>query len=153
MSRWKKYLTTEIGIEFKACLYFYCILFFYCIYQLIGRTFTADILIMAEMVLAAYLMGYVQVYLFNNFDESEKYGLKEGISSVICSLIYVLVSYLGGWFHRNLLLVLWFFLYMMFCYVIIFGVYKIKRDIDTKQLNKDLDSFKEHLNKGGIKNE
>ncbi len=25
---WERYLTTEIGIEFKACLYFFAILFF-----------------------------------------------------------------------------------------------------------------------------
>lgn len=28
LSLWERYLTKEIGIEFKACLYFYAILFF-----------------------------------------------------------------------------------------------------------------------------
>ena len=31
---WELYLTKEISIEFKACLYFFAFLFFYCMYSL-----------------------------------------------------------------------------------------------------------------------
>ena len=62
-SLWERYLTKEIGIEFKACLYFFAILFFYCMYRLcLGKT-VADMIHMAEMIGLAYLVGYLQVYL------------------------------------------------------------------------------------------
>jgi hypothetical protein len=120
---------------------------------MIDGSFSADIICMAEMILTVYIMGYIQVYFLGNFDESERFGLKEGLASFICSIIYVAVSYLGGWYHRDLRLLVIFFLYMMFCYVCVFGVYKIKRDIDTKHLNEDLKSFKDQLSKGDEKNE
>lgn len=65
-SLWERYLTKEIGIEFKACLYFFAILFFYCMYRLcLGKT-VADMIHMAEMIGLAYLVGYLQVYLLWN---------------------------------------------------------------------------------------
>ena len=70
-SLWERYLTKEIGIEFKACLYFFAILFFYCMYRLcLGKT-VADMIHMAEMIGLAYLVGYLQVYLLWNFDEAD----------------------------------------------------------------------------------
>ena len=38
---YEKYLFDEIGIEFKACLYFFAILFFYCIYRICCREYDA----------------------------------------------------------------------------------------------------------------
>lgn len=149
MSKWQKYLSTEIGIEFKAGIYFYCILFFYALYELsIGRFYTS-ILIMAEMILTAYVICNIQVYLFQNFDESEHFALSELCSSIVCTILYTAVSYLGNWFDHNVLPTFLFFLYIIFCYICIFAVYKIKRTIDTKNLNQDLTTFK----KRGVSNE
>ena len=66
LTLWERYLTQEIGIEFKACLYFFAILFFYCMYRLVQGIFDASMLHMAEMILAAYIIGYLQVYVFRN---------------------------------------------------------------------------------------
>ena len=60
---WELYLTKEIGIEFKACLYFFSILFYYCVYRMIGGIFDASILHMTEMIFTCYFIGYIQVYL------------------------------------------------------------------------------------------
>ena len=68
LTPWERYLTEEIGIEFKACLYFYCILFFYSMYKVIGGSWDASIIHMAEMIFATYGMGYLQVYGLSNFD-------------------------------------------------------------------------------------
>ena len=75
---WERYLTKEIGIEFKACLYFFAILFFYCMYRILTGSLDASIIHMAEMIFACYIIGYIQVYLLWNFDEAEALGLKEG---------------------------------------------------------------------------
>ena len=63
ISLWERYLTKEIGIEFKACLYFFAILFFYCVYRLCIGNIMAEILHMAEMIFLTYVIGYIQVFL------------------------------------------------------------------------------------------
>ena len=138
----KRYLYSEIGIEFKACLYFAIILFFYFLYCIIGGSFYASIIVMTEMVLTTYMMGYIQVYLLGNFDEAERAGIKEGIFSVGCSVLYTAISFLGKWYDRDIRVSIYFFLYMMLCYVCVFLCYKVKRDADTAKLNKELNDFK-----------
>jgi len=142
MNRLKKYLYSEIGIEFKACLYFCVILFFYFIYQIIRGSFYASIIIMTEMVFTAYFMGYLQVYLLGNFDESERFGRKEGILTLFCSVLYTLVSWLLNWYDKSPLATVLFFLYLILVYLCVFLIYKIKRDADTIHLNRELEHFK-----------
>ena len=82
ISLWEAYLTREIGIEFKACLYFFAILFFYCVYRLINGSREAGILEMAEMIVTCYIIGYIQVYVFGNFDEAENRWIMFGKPSI-----------------------------------------------------------------------
>lgn len=142
MNRFKRYLSNEIGIEFKACLYFFAILFFYSVYRLIQGSFYASILVMTEMIFTTYFMGYIQVYLLGNFDESERFGMKEGVATLFCSAVYVGLSFLWRWFDRNSTATVLFFFWVLLCYVCAFLVYKIKRDLDTAMLNRELDEFK-----------
>ena len=139
----RKFLLAEMGIEFKACLYFFAILFFYCMYRIIALgSFQADMIVMAEMILTTYVMGYVQVYLLKNFEESERLGAFELMASLGCALFYVGLSYLLSWFDRAWLPELLFFGYMMLCYVSIFLIYYIRRHWDTAELNQELEDFK-----------
>lgn len=140
---WEHYLTHEIGIEFKACLYFFCILFFYSMYRIAGGCFEASIIHMAEMIFLTYGMGYVQVYLLSNFDEGEQLRGTEICYTLLCSGIYTGVSYLGSWFDRNVTVSIGFAFYMILVYVCAFLVYKSKRDIDARLLNEDLKAFQE----------
>lgn len=141
ISLWEHYLTKEIGIEFKACLYFYCILFFYCLYRLIVGSFEANIIHMAEMIGLTYIMGYVQVYFLFNFDEGERLGVKEICAMLLCSLLYAAASFLFKWFDQNPAVSVGFAFYMIFAYVCAFLVYKSKREIDEKILNEELRVF------------
>ena len=142
LTLWERYLTKEIGIEFKACLYFYAILFFYCVYRLcVGKT-VADILHMAEMILLTCLVGYIQVFLLWNFDEADYLGKKEILGIGICTVIYTLASYVANWFDRNVYVTIGFAVYVIFLYVCVFFVYKCRRRIDDKILNADLELFK-----------
>ncbi|MBE6765865.1 MAG: DUF3021 domain-containing protein [Ruminococcaceae bacterium] len=140
---WKRLLVEEIGIEFKACLYFFCILFYYSMYRLIGGSSVADILHMAEMILLTYAMGYAQFYLMHNFDEAEKLGGKEIFFLIICTALYTAASYIAGWFDKNLAVTAGFFFYIAFVYVCAFLIYKFKRNAEGKILNEDLKAFKE----------
>lgn len=148
MKKWKgfeklrRFLLAEVGIEFKACLYFFAILFFYCVYRITQGSFQADLAAMAEMILSTYVMGYVQVYLLKNFEEADRLGAFEWMASILCSLVYVGLSFLFSWFDRKWLPELLFFGYLMLCYVSIFCIYYVRRHWDTEELNQELESFK-----------
>lgn len=139
---WERYLTKEIGIEFKACLYFFAILFYYCIYRICMGEMNASILHMAEMIITAYAIGYVQVFLLWNFDEAEQLKGKEVLGMILCSLIYTGISLIGNWFEKNIWVTIGYFAYMIFLYICVFFVYKCRRKIDDKILNDDLAMFK-----------
>lgn len=145
---WERYLTKEIGIEFKACLYFFALLFFYCVYRLCMGRIVADILHMAEMIFLAYVIGYIQVYLLWNFDEADALGKREFLGIAICTVLYTGVSYIGSWFDRNVYVTLGFVCYVVFLYVCVYFIYKCRRKIDDKILNADLELFKSRSDKG-----
>ena len=141
LTLWERYLTKEIGIEFKACLYFFAILFFYCVYRMLQSTFDAEILHMAEMIVTCYIIGYIQVYLFDNFDEADAIGIRECVGMAVCTLLYCLVSYFGGWFEKKIAVTLILAAYILITYLCVFLVYRSKRMIDDKKLNEELRLF------------
>ena len=138
---WERYLTNEIGIEFKSCLYFFAILFFYCMYKVINGSMEANIIHMAEMIFSCYIICYLQILVFWNFDEADKLGIKECVGMVICTLIYTLVSFVGNWFDRKIVPSLLLAAYILVMYLCVFFIYKTKRRIDDKKLNDDLKLF------------
>lgn len=141
MSLLERYLVVEIAIEFKACIYFFCILFFYSMYRLLGGSMEANILHMGEMIFLTYGMGYFQRYVLGNFDEGDRLGVREMVYLLLCVGVYTVVSYLGGWFDRSVFMTVLFALFMVLAYICGFLVYKIKRILDAKQLNEDLRAF------------
>lgn len=151
MTALKKYLTTEIGIEFKSALYFFAILFFYCVYQIANGHYEVRIIIMAEIITTAYIMGYIQVLCLRNFEETERIGTYEVFATIGCSLVYGLVSFLCNWFERDWKMTVGYFVYMVFAYFCMIGVYYAKRHIDTEMLNNDLEAFKKREGKNGEK--
>lgn len=140
---WEHYLEKEIRIEFKACLYFFCILFFYSMYRLLGGSLEAGIPHMAEMILLCYAMGYVQVYVLADFDEGERLGLRELCYAVLCSLIYAGSAWVFKWFDRKIIVCAIFDAYMLLVYACTFLVYYSRRRLDERLLNEDLKAFKE----------
>ncbi len=143
MSLLERYLVVEIAIEFKACIYFFCILFFYSMYRLLIGSREAEILHMGEMILLTYGMGYLQWYVLDRFDEGERLGIRETAYLLLCTGIHTAVSWLGKWFDRDVLMTVLFALFMVLAYLCGFLVYKIKRVLDAKQLNEDLRAFQE----------
>lgn len=141
-SLFEKYFTKEVGIEFKACLYFFAILFFYCCYRLcIGLT-VAEILHMAEMILLTYVVGYLQVYVFWDFDEADSIGIREILGTIICTSIYTSMAAFCNWFDKNLWVIVGFAGYIIFMYFCAFLMFKYRRYIDDMILNYDLEQFK-----------
>lgn len=142
MKWFKKYLSFEIGIDFKTCIYSFIVLFFYSIYRIFQGSLLASIITMGEMIASAYIIGYIQVYLLKNFDEAEQLGIQECFAVFLCSTLYTVVSYILDWYDRNISATLLFFLYMIICYLSVFLAYKIKRDMETAALNRELEDFK-----------
>ncbi|WP_022762571.1 DUF3021 family protein [Butyrivibrio sp. AD3002] len=138
---WELYLTKEIGIEFKACLYFFAILFYYCCYRMLNGIFDASIQHMTVLIFTCYIIGYIQVYVLWNFDEADSMGVKEVAGMIICTALYSVVSWFGNWFDRNIIVTLIFAVYILFTYFCVFLIYRSKRRIDDKKLNEDLKLF------------
>ena len=147
VSLWELYLTKEIGIEFKACLYFFAILFYYCCYRMYHGIFDASILHMAILIFTCYFIGYIQVYLLWNFDEADSLGAKEIFGMVLCTALYCAVTWFGNMFNRNIPVTLGFAAYILVTYFCVYLIYKSKRRIDDKRLNEDLRLFQSNHKK------
>lgn len=139
--KFRKYLSREIAIEYKACLYFACILAFYFVYLLYKDVYEASIPVMFEMILTAYAAGYLQVCLLHNFDESEQLGMREFSGIFFCTVFYAAVSYLLKWYERSLPVTVLFFGYIFVCYLCVYLCNRIKRKIDTEKLNRMLQDY------------
>ena len=151
LTLWERYLTNEIGIEFKACLYFFAILFFYCVYRIADGLYDASILHMTEMIFTCYIIGYIQVFLFGNFDEAEHLRTRECIGIAVCTTLYCLVSWFCGWFEKALPVTLMLAGYLLITYICVFFIYRSKRRIDDKKLNEELRLFQtEHKQESNI---
>lgn len=142
--KWKDFLSKEIAIDYKTCIYALCVLIFDAGFQLWHHQYYISILFLLEMITCAYIVTYVQVYLFNDFDEAKRFSLKEWVELLVCIILYDLLAYLLGWFGRgNVAWVLIFFsVYLLICYFSIYIANKIKRKIDTNRLNQLLEDYK-----------
>ncbi len=140
--RFKNYLNLEIVIDYKTCTYFFCVWFFYCAYLLCQKIHWANIFYMFEMMAASYLISYVQVYVFHNFDEASQLRKKDIPGIICCSGLYIALSYGFRWFDRNYMATLLFGVYVPATYYVMYLANKIKRAIDTDNLNKMLEDFK-----------
>lgn len=101
---------------------------------------------MSEMIFLTYAMCYFQIYIMKNFDEGEEFKIRELLLSMVCSGMYTLVSWMGGWFDGNVPATIGFFLYVILAYICGFLIYKIRRILESKALNEELKAFKEREN-------
>ena len=138
---WQRLLSDEITVEFKSCLFFFCILFFYCCYRLIQNNTQADILHMFEMIILAYGMCYFQLYVLDSFDDGAHINLLSFVKCFFCTGVYTIVSYIGQWFDRNLIATACFFLYLFIAYSCTLVINRFKRQYDEKVLNEELQAF------------
>lgn len=145
ISRFERYLTKEIGIEFKACTYFFGMLFYYCMYKICNGIYVADILHMTELIIMTYVMGYLQTFLLSNFDEADSITLKGVLYTVLCSSLYSGLAALCNWYDGSIPVVIGFGAYTALLYLCMYLVCKLRRRIDDKILNNDLENFKNKL--------
>lgn len=141
ISMWEQFFSKEIGIEIKACLYFCCILAYYFGFRIIMGSWEASIIHMVEMIVATYVIGYVQLYLLSDFDEMDEFNWKVVVFSLLCSLIYMEIAIFFKWYDGNLIVNIGFFAFMMLCYFCYFVICRAKRRVDTRLLNEDLKDF------------
>ncbi|MBQ9903020.1 MAG: DUF3021 family protein [Clostridia bacterium] len=140
----KKALSNEIAIDFRACVYFFCVVMFYCAVALCKGIFQVKILTLVEIVLTNYVICYVQTYLFRDFDESQHFGTNELAGILMCTFLYVAASLLFGWFDGSELITGLFAAYIILTYVCVILCFAVKRKLDTRQLNKLLNNYKQN---------
>lgn len=138
-----RYLSTEIGIEYKACLYFFVILFFYSVYLVLHGVYEASLIYMLEMIITSYGMGYFQVLALGNFDEAERLSWREEVYILLCSALYAGISFLCGWFDRSAAATAVFGLFCILAYLCAYLANLAKRKIDTEQLNVMLQAYQQ----------
>lgn len=141
-NKFRRFLGREIIIEYKACLYFCCILFFYFCYLALQGIFQASVPVMCEMILTAYAVGYLQVYVFRNFDDAERIEAVEAAGMILCSGLYAAASWFFSWFGRGKRVTVLFLLYLFLVYGCVYVINKIKQKNDTEMLNKMLGDYK-----------
>ncbi len=140
----KKALVNEILIDFKACVYFFCVVFFCCVAQLCDGRQSVRIITLLEIVLTNYVICYVQTYLFKDFAESDRFGKNEAAGILMCTFLYTAASLLFNWFGGGEIVTALFALYIIFTYVCVILCYIVKRKLDTRQLNKLLNHYKQN---------
>lgn len=140
----KKALVNEILIDFKACVYFFCVVFFCCVAQLCDGRQSVRIITLLEIVLTNYVICYVQTYLFKDFDETDRFGKNEAAGILMCTFLYTAASLLFNWFGGSEIVTALFALYIIFTYVCVILCYIVKRKLDTRQLNKLLNHYKQN---------
>ena len=143
----EKYLTRKIGVEIKCCVMFFMLLCFYASYKLICGFREANIFHMIEMVILAYLLGWIQMLAGSDFDEVDRLSAKDWAVVAGGSAVYSLASFMLRWFERDLTVTFVFAVYMVIAYLGIFLIHKMKRVIDAKFLNNDLQKFQQRENK------
>lgn len=137
----ERWVTIKIGVEVRCCVSFFLMLFFYCVYRLLGGAVEANIWHISEMILIAYLFGWVQALLHADFDEMDHLRLKEWAVIIASGIVYGMTAWIGGWFDRSIAVTLLFLVYMIVCGLCTIWIYHIKRAIDAKLLNEDLKEF------------
>ena len=149
ISRLTYFMAKEAGIELKAALYFWCILFFYSVFRMLQGCWEASIVHLFEMIFTTYGMGYLQMYVFSNFDEGEAFTGRSLLYAVLCSGLYTTIAYLCKWLETSYVALGLFFVYILVAYVCAWWMYKVKRIGDTRSLNEDLKAFQERSREHG----
>ena len=140
----KRALVNEILIDFKACVYFFYVVFFYSVVRLCKGVHTVPILTLAEIIATNYIICYVQTYVFRDFDEFDGFGKNEIAGILMCTFLYTAASLLFGWFGGSEMITALFALYIIFTYICVILCYIVKRKLDTRQLNKLLNHYKQN---------
>lgn len=148
LSLLERWLTLKIGVEIRCCLTFFLMLFFCCVYRLLTGTLEVCILHMAEMMLLAYLIGWVQALLGTDMTETDQLRPKEWAVLTLCAAASALACHLFGWLDGNALAAALYLLYMIGCELSTFLICKIKRAIDAKLLNAALHDFQQRSGNG-----
>lgn len=143
-----RYMGREVAIEYKACLYFFCILFFACCNLLLEKKDSVSILHLFEMIMTTYVMGYVQVCFLGNFDETERLDIRTGAGILAGTALYAAASWIFGWFGRRPVVTVLFTGYMLIAYMCAILANWAKRSADTENLNRMLEEYKRENDTG-----
>ena len=70
---------------------------------------------MLEMVLLAYVIGWIQNLLHYDFDEVNDLKIRVWISVAVSSFVYAAVGHFAGWFDGNIGVCIGFGFYLHIC--------------------------------------
>ena len=142
-TKWEEVLSQEIAIKYKSGIYSLCHLLYCALYLISQQRDQIGLFQLAEIVLLAWFINHLLVYFLDNFDEADRIRGKWWFSAILCSSLYMIAAGLLKWLGRDKLATIGFGFFQLFCYIGVYINNKIKRQIDSKQLNKQLQDFKQ----------
>ncbi len=141
-----KYCDWELKNEFMCCGYFCAMLFCYVVTECIYGKMEISIWTLLQMFLLNYVISTVHQLTFNQEAEySNKEYYKRAIVLVtVSSAAIILAAHVFSWFKgRSLYAELFMYLCMLSAYLFVWWINKMRRKYDTKELNEQLQRFKE----------
>ncbi len=100
-TKWEHVLSKEISIKYKAGIYSLCHLFYIAIFLMNQQIFQISLAQLAQIVLLAWFINHIEIYIFDNFDEADRISLKWWLSVLICSILYMIAAYVMKWFQGD----------------------------------------------------
>lgn len=147
MKRFIQWCNWELNNEFVASGYFCVMLGCYMITEFIYGKKQVDFMILLEMFLLNYVLSTIQKLILDvekDYDNKTYYQRATGlcIGSFLCT---VLVCHCFDWFKgRSIIAEVFMYGCMIVAYLFVWIISRCAKKYDTKQLNEQLERFKQH---------
>ena len=139
MNKLRKYIKTEMDVEFFSCAHSVSMIFIYSFLLWIESKQAITFIVIIEMMILGYVMAWIQKGLFL---KEEVYGrreyiLREILWNVLPILCMPITGKLCGWFAETARWVeVTFYIIMAIYVVMIWGFLRVFHDEETKELNQ-----------------
>lgn len=147
MKRWKKWIRSEMDMEFFACVHWVSLLWCYSMIRWFCGRDGVSFLIMTEMGITSYLMSISQRVVFCNDKVCKKLHsvVKNILWVLIPALLMIAAQFLLGWFEELPLIAGLIFDIILIVFLTLVEVFiqKFYED-DTKVLNELLAKYHEN---------
>lgn len=139
MNRLRRYIKTEMDVEFFSCVHSVSMIFIYGFLLWIESDRAIPFVVILEMMILGYVMAWTQKGLFfkEKVYSGREYFLREILWNVLPILYMPLTGKLCGWFEGTAMWVEITFYVIMAVYVVMVWLFlRLFHDEETKELNQ-----------------
>lgn len=147
MRRLIKYCRWELKNEVRACGYFVAMVSCYGIAEAVYGNWQLDTKVLFEMLILNYVQSLIQsIFLDETKEYDNKTLLHRGCFLGVLFLSITVLTCRGfGWFSDcSIYAEILMYVFMVIAYVVVWGIIQLSRYYDTKDLNEELEKFKQN---------